>query len=626
MYRSRKSISRVLSVIFAASFIVSSGIINSKTVSENSLTVFAAETQMEETPESLVNYSHADKNDYFFGETINVYGQTQGGTGDITFAYYYKPSAKESWSKITEGYVKDDKVSFVPKNKGTYDVKVQAKDSNDKVTIKIFSVNVSEISVLKNTSSINAKNLKLGETVRIAAKRSGGKAKFSYAFYYKRRTSPSWYKLGEEFGEKTTAAFQPISAGVFDIRVDIKDASGQLSSKSFTVSASNGELTNVSDINRYLIKDLNSPIRMYGVAAGGSGEYKYAYYYKRSVNTRWISVGTKFGTQTEARFYPAAYAGYDARIDVQDGTGKIVTKTFSISAVQNEPLENNSALNKSVFEVGEKITISGTASGGNAPYKYTYRFRRKGASAWKTIGSEDTSSVSADITPVSAGEFEFQITVKDSSKTTVVKELSASVYKIENLSELESAVVGAGDSVTVKASAQGGQGDYLYSYYLRKKGVEQWDQMGNGMTDVSDFVFTASEDGEFEILVKVTDGSGLSADKVLELKVYPELKNISDINKTIVEKGKPVILYGAAEGGTGEYTYAYFYMKAGNNDWYWIGSDYSDNPEAKLSPSSVSVYYFKVIVKDSLGKTAEKIFTVTVKASSGDELPIVPAI
>ena len=44
-----------------------------------------------------------------------------------------------------------------------------------------------------------------------------------------------------------------------------------------------------------------------------------------------------------------------------------------------------------------------------------------------------------------------------------------------------------------------------------------------------------------------------------------------------------------------------------------------------MTPSSISNYEFKVVVKDDSGATAEKIFNVTVKPSGRDELPIIPA-
>ena len=81
----------------------------------------------------------------------------------------------------------------------------------------------------------------------------------------------------------------------------------------------------------------------------------------------------------------------------------------------------------------------------------------------------------------------------------------------------------------------------------------------------------------------------------------------------------------SAVGGIGEYKYAYYYKRSDNTTWTAIGVEFDSRTTETMEPSSVSVYEFKVIVRDNTGKTAEKVFTVNVKSSGSDELPIIPA-
>ena len=58
----------------------------------------------------------------------------------------------------------------------------------------------------------------------------------------------------------------------------------------------------------------------------------YAYYYKRTTSSNWISIGTEFGTATSASFTPSSAGSFDLMVKVMDGSGQTVTKTFAATA------------------------------------------------------------------------------------------------------------------------------------------------------------------------------------------------------------------------------------------------------------------------------------------------------
>ncbi len=574
----------------------------------------------------LSNQSSLEKKTVYAGEAVVIKAGAKGGDGAYTYAYAYKPAAKDTWSKISAGFCDQDSVSFVPKSTGAYDVQVKVKDGRKAVSTRVLTVNVSDVSLLKNNSTVSSKAVKVGDTVRLTAKASGGKTAYRYAFYFKRKTSANWNVLGTEFGTAKTATFKPVSAAIYDVRVDIKDASGQLASKSFTVTADSGVFENISALNREQFSDLTTPIRLYGLGIGGQGIYSYAYYFKRSVNSKWNPIGTVFGTQKEVRFYPTAYTSYDLMICVKDETGTVLSKTFTITSDKADPLENTSTLQKNAVLAGSPVVLNGSAKGGTAPYKYTYRFKRKTNTTWKTIGTADTKNVKSSITPTSAGEFEFEIIVTDATGKTVTKHLEASVYDIRNESTLINDTVKLGSSVVVSSKASGGLGDYRYACYYRKSGETKWQNVGTEWTESTAANVVPDEAGVYELKSSVRDASGVVVDKTWQFTVYTDLENTSSVNHTTIEKGSTVVVTGAAEGGYGEYSYAYYYKKADASSWYTIGTEFTSNTEAKLTPSSITTYEFKVVVKDEKNQTAEKIFRVTVKSSKSDELPIVPAL
>jgi len=180
-----------------------------------------------------------------------------------------------------------------------------------------------------NSSVINSDIVQIGDKVRISASANGGTSPYKYAYYYKRSSNNTWKTLGTEWGTNSSAAFAPTSEASYDIKVVIKDSTGETAEKLFTVKAVKElELTNVSVVGREKIK-LGSAIPMIGKAVGGKGEYRYSFYFKRATNTNWKLLGEKFTDKASARFKPTAVGTYDIRIDVKDSSGTIVKKYFT---------------------------------------------------------------------------------------------------------------------------------------------------------------------------------------------------------------------------------------------------------------------------------------------------------
>ena len=65
------------------------------------------------------------------------------------------------------------------------------------------------------------------------------------------------------------------------------------------------KLDNTSVINSDTVQ-IGDKVRVSASAKGGTGGYKYAYYYKRSSNNTWKTLGTEWGTNSSAAFAPTA--------------------------------------------------------------------------------------------------------------------------------------------------------------------------------------------------------------------------------------------------------------------------------------------------------------------------------
>ena len=132
----------------------------------------------------------------------------------------------------------------------------------------------------------------------------------------------------------TTATLTPTGVATFDIKVVVRDKNdySKTSRSLFTVNVTSaGALTNNSSVASTSVK-VGKPITLKGAASGGTGSYKYAYYYRRTGNTTWRAIGTEFGTSTSASFTPASAGTFELLVKVMDSSGETVSKQLSAQA------------------------------------------------------------------------------------------------------------------------------------------------------------------------------------------------------------------------------------------------------------------------------------------------------
>ena len=285
-----------------------------------------------EAEKPLKNTSKVSATSVNVDDTVKITGAAEGGKAPYTFSYYFKRTANTAWKAIKENTTSTS-ANLKATAAASYDIKVVAKDSSGKTDEAVFTVVAKAASDMKNTSVINSDKVQIGDKVRIAASANGGTAPYTYAYYYKRSTNASWKKLGTEWGTNTSVAFAPTAAADYDIKVAVKDSTGQIVEKTFTVTAVEElELTNVSAINCSTLK-LGGNIKLTGKAVGGKAPYTYSFAFKRATNTNWKTIGTAYSGETTAKVKPTAEGEYDLRVIAKDAEGTRVAKTFKVKVV-----------------------------------------------------------------------------------------------------------------------------------------------------------------------------------------------------------------------------------------------------------------------------------------------------
>ena len=207
--------------------------------------------------------------------------------------------------------------------------------------------------------------------------------------------------------------------------ITAKTANGKKATCKVTVTLT-APLNNTSVINSTVV-GLSDKVRISASANGGTSPYTYAYYYKRSTNTSWKTLGTEWGTNTSVAFAPTSAAKYDIKVIVKDKTGATAEKLFTVEAVENLELTNVSVVGREKVNLGSAIPMIGKAVGGKSPYTYSFYFKRTTNTNWKLLGDKFTTTASARFKPTAKGSYDIRIDVKDSEGTIKKKLFTATV-------------------------------------------------------------------------------------------------------------------------------------------------------------------------------------------------------
>ena len=139
-------------------------------------------------------------------------------------------------------------------------------------------------------------------------------------------------------------------------------------------------------------------------------------------NAKWITIGTPFGSATSAKFTPEAVTTYDLKVEVMDSNGNVATKTFKLTSTK-AVLTNNSKVSATTVSAGGKVTITGVATGGTAPYTYSYYYKLSTKNSYNLIGTANTTATTATLTTAAYATYDIRVIVKDKTGATKAKDL-----------------------------------------------------------------------------------------------------------------------------------------------------------------------------------------------------------
>lgn len=427
-----------------------------------------------------------------------------------------------------------------------------------------------------------------------------------------------------DVNENGQFVFTPDKAGTYQFKIIGTDCEGYTSESELSVEVFD-RIKNTSTISASEVT-LGKTVTVKGAAEGGIGSSYFTYYYKKSTSAAWTNAGS--GESAEINFGSAAV--YKVKAVAEDGYNSSDTKIFTVNVNKPGALANNSTVSSEKVYIGDKLTLNAAASGGEKPYSYSFCYKKSSSTVWQKIGNGYDTESSVQIGFASAADYIVKISVKDADGKIVDKTFNITSAKAEPLSN-ETVIrtnaasaenVTVGEKLTFVGMASGGKGGYTYTFFYKKSASPAWTALQTSGETPDTAEFAPAMEAEYKLKAVVTDSTGSKAEKVFTVKAQKaaELKNTSVIstNSTSADSiflGDEITIRASAEGGTGSYSYTYFYKKSTSAAWTAIQPSAAAYGLAYLKPAAAAEYKIKTVVKDGAGKTAEKIFTVTVNKS-----------
>ncbi|MGN0469401.1 MAG: leucine-rich repeat protein [Acutalibacteraceae bacterium] len=268
------------------------------------------------------------------------------------------------------------------------------------------------ISPLANNSTISATTITKGDSITLKAVATGGTSPYQYAFSVKHSTATSWTTI-KSYSTTATKTWKPEKTGTYKVCAKVKDANGMEVKKFFTLTVKEVKpLVNNSTISSTTINK-GDTVTLKAVATGGTAPYKYSFTARHSTSTSWTSL-KGYSTTSTKTWTPEKTGTYQVCAKIIDTNGTEIKKFFTLTVNEAKPLTNNSTISRTTINKGGSITLTGKATGGTAPYKYSFTARHSTSASWTSLKGYNTTSTKT-WTPGLTGTYQVCAKVKDAT-------------------------------------------------------------------------------------------------------------------------------------------------------------------------------------------------------------------
>jgi YVTN family beta-propeller protein len=283
---------------------------------------------------------------------------------------------------------------FVLNHAARYEVNLTVKDGNrtawSQAPLTVTSPLIAGVKLSENDTHPGAE-------VWVNTTASGGLGPYGYVWMLNKTQS---------LGTGNSLAYTPHGAGNYTFSVNITDTVGQWVDKQAVLTV----LPNVTYLPLTVSLALSTndtypgtEVWINATASGGNSVYSYS----------WTMNGSTYpGSSSSVAFIPKGAGNYTLSVGVSDTVGHSATKGVLLAVLANstkeQPLTVSLTANATQVHVGASVALTGSASGGLAPYTYAWNLNGVNASSLGTLPTARNLQLS------SPGNYTYQLWVTDS--------------------------------------------------------------------------------------------------------------------------------------------------------------------------------------------------------------------
>ncbi len=457
-------------------------------------------------------------------------------------------------------------------------------------------INIPLIKVL-SASSNGPYTCTVGDTITLSGSATGGTTPYTFAW--------DLDNDGTFESSGTSVNYACSSEGTYSVSVTATDSLSITDTDSTTVTVASAPVpTLISVPNGPYSCTVGDTITLSGSATGGVSPYSFAWDLDND--------GTFESSGASVNFACASTGTFDINLQTTDSssTTDVGATTITVTDTPTPGALTSVSNGPYTCNLGDTITLSGSATGGVSPYSFAWDLDND--------GTFESSGASVNFACASTGTFDINLQTTDSSSTTDVGATTITVTDTPTPGALTSVSNGPytcnlGDTITLTGFATGGVSPYIFSWDLDNDGT--FESSGASVN------FACNLAGTFDISLQTTDSVSVTDTDsttitVTDTPTPSTLIAVSNGPYTCTI-GNTITLTGSATGGVSPYTFAWDL----DND----GTFESSGQSVNFACTSTGTFDISLQTTDSSSTTNIDSTTITInpkKEAGPDPLPL----
>lgn len=418
---------------------------------------------------SLVSFT-ASLSTLDVGMTTNLTVNATGGTGAYRYAYSHLPRGCSSANVAV--------LTCVPTLGGLIGVDVQVRDAVGGSVFGSVGLLIHNLTSVKNFSALPGA-IDQGQTAQLYANVTNGTAPFTW----------SWSNLPG--GSCASANVNPLpctpaSPGTYAPIARVADTFGRAVAQAIPLTVNPLPTILTAGLSASRI-DAGVPVTFFVNVSGGTAPYLYSF-----AN---LPGGCTLASSAAPTCTPTATGTFGVVATVTDAVGETSDVQLNLTTIPG-PSVSRFTSSPSAIDLSQTLALSVTATGGTAPYLYSY--------ANLPVGCTSVDVGTLSCVPTAPGTSQVTVTVKDAWRVATHASINVTVNPALDVLSITAtpASVSAGGTLSISVAVRGGTLPYTYAYSGLPSGCA-----GQNLSTLSCIPSGANT---YTLFVSVTDAAGES--------------------------------------------------------------------------------------------------------------------